>query len=210
MNEIICVANYTDGKCSYQVEREISEKEITISIFEIYKGRHYEKNTIKYKNVGEEYATPFLSWYNLIFCSNNYGAPPDYEYMHRAVQENKKTAATVYIASNSDEAKAFVETLPKECGALPYGPSMIYVYHKGRLSDYFDFERIQALYEKHGVFDVDWKKVWEYFRKDLSYFGKEKYCGFSLQSGGVREQMIVTGLILGYPVESTIAFLGYK
>lgn len=209
MKEILCSANYNDGICSFSVEKEINESNISVFINDVWDGRCIEKTRITYRNIGEEYMSPFLSWYNLFFCSNNYGPAPDYEYMHRAVQEGKKTAATVYLEPASEEGKDLVNTLPEECGSLPYGQAMIYVFHKGCLSDFFDFEKIKSLYIKHGACFVDWDKVKEYFAKDLSYFGDEQACDFSLQSGGNKEQTIITGLILGYPVESTIAYLRF-
>lgn len=187
------------------VEKETDDIYTSISIYYSRFGNPTVKK-IQYRHIGEEYLHPFLSWYNLIFCSNNYGPSPDYEYMHRAVQEGKKTAATVYLEPGSEKGKRLVNTLPEDCGSLPYGESMIYVFHKGCLSDFFDFEKIQSIYMKHGAY-VDWNSVKGYFEKDLSFFGDEQTCGFSLQSGGNKEQTIITGLILGYPVESTIAYL---
>ncbi len=205
MTEILCKANY--NCCSYLVEKETNGNNISIIVYDVRNGHHTEKGKIQYKNIGEEFSSPFLSWYNLFFCSNNYGPAPDYEYMHKAVQEGKKTAATVYLEPDSKEGKELVDSLPEDCGALPYGQSMIYVFHKGRLSDFFDFEKIKSIYTKHDVYGVDWDKAEEYFEKDLSFFGDEKDCGLSLQSGEYKEQCIVKGLILGYPVESTIALL---
>ena len=45
------------------------------------------------------YQSPYLSWYNLICCSNNYGPIPVVSYMNYAVQNGKKVAATVYPES---------------------------------------------------------------------------------------------------------------
>ncbi len=208
MREILISANYNDGMCSYLVEKVIGDGYISVVIYDVRDGRQIEGKRVQYKNIGEEYQSPFLSWYNLFFCSNNYGPAPDYEYMNHAVQEGKKTASTVYLNLESEEGKLLVSTLPKDCGFMPYGKSMIYVFHKGCLSDFFDYEQIKSLYKKHGADPVDWKVVKEYFMKDLSFFGDKQACGFSLQSVGSKEQSIITGLILGYPVESTIDYLG--
>lgn len=206
MKEILFSTNYNDGLCSYLVEKEINENNISIIAYDVWNGQHRETKKIQYRNIGEEFSAPFLSWYNLLFCSGGDPAP-DYEYMHRAVQEGKKTAATVYLNPDSKEGKKLVSTLPEDCSSLPYAEYMIYVFHKGCLSDFFDFEKVKSLYIKHGAYSIDWDRVKEYFEKDLSFFGDEQACGFSLQSGGIKEQTIITGLILGYPVESTIAYL---
>ncbi len=113
----------------------------------------------------------------------------------------------MYLSPDSVEGIQLVNKLPKNCDSLPYGQSMIYVFHKGSLLDFFDYERVRSLYEKHGAYSVKWDIVKDYFEKDLSFFGDEEACGFSLQSGGNQEQTIITGLILGYPIESTIAYL---
>ena len=84
---------------------------------------------------------------------------------------------------------------------------MIYIFHNGCLEDFSEFDRIKSLYEKYGISNVNWKKVRTLFQKDLSFFGDAEKCGFSLHSGGCREETIVTGLLLGYPIESTVDLL---
>ncbi len=192
------------------------DKEITDQIISIISSRLNEKercfteiSRIVYKNVGEEYSSPFLSWYNVIFCSRGYGIAPDYDYMHRAVQEGKKTAATVYLAPDSVEGRELVSDLPDDCSSIPYGSTMIYVFHKGKLSDYFDLDTIRKLYELHGVFSVNWAKVAEAFDMPLSFYANiEEFDGlFSGNSHPWQTRSVVEGLILGYPIESTIALI---
>lgn len=206
----------TGSSKTFQVVKSINEYEIAIIINNISAGCEFTR--ITYKNINDEFTHPFLSWYNLIFCSDcfwsipgpngvTYGPSSDRRYLNRAVQQGTKTAATVYLKPTSKEGKMLIKELPIDCAAMPYGDSMIYVYHKGSLSSFFDFERIKLIYERHGVRGIDWKVVEDYFNKELAYFGNEEICGFSLQSGGYREQIIITGLILGYPIESTIAIL---
>ena len=207
MRELIYKVKYNDGLCSYLVEKELDGETVSIIIYDTNKEPNKEVSRIRYKNTGKEYFSPFLSWYNILFCSNSYGPVPDYEYMHRAVQEGKKTAATVYLDPKSDKGKALVQNLPAHCSSVPYGDNMLYVFHKGCLADYFDFEDIHSIYEAHGAWVIDWKKVREYFYKPMSFFGNETKCGFSLQCVQGREQTIITGLLLGYPIESTISFL---
>lgn len=207
MREMLYKTSYNSGLNSFVVEKATTESTISIEIYKVKGDHKTEIGNIHFQNIGEEYVSPYLNWYNLIFCSNSYGPAPDYEYMNCAVQEGKKTAATIYMNAQSDEGKQLISSLPPDCSALPYGENMIYVFHKGRLGAFFDFDRIKSLYEKHGVFNLDWRKISELFQKDLSYFADEKKCGFSLQSGGCRAEMIVTGLLLGYPIESTVALL---
>jgi len=205
MKEIIAKAKYNYGLCEYQVEKTTEKENISITIEDL--NNDCELGRIVYKNISCEYLSPFLSWYNLIFCSNNYGPAPDYEYMHQAVQKGTKTAATIYLSCDSPEGIKVIKELPSTCGATPYGNNMIFVFRKGTLADYFDLNKIKEIYYMHGIDYLNWDKVNEYFNKPISFFGDENNCGFSLQSGGIKEEIVITGLVLGYPIESTIAFI---
>ena len=47
----------------------------------------------------------------------------------------------------------------------------------------------------------------KYFQKELSYFGNEEECEIQLHDCLGQEELAVTGLLFGYPVESTVALL---
>ena len=210
MTEILYEMTYSDctpyGK-KYRVEKETTPEMISIIVYDSQFDHNNEITRISYKNVGVEYCSPFLSWYNLLFCSNNYNLAPDYDYMTYAVQKGKKTASTVYFEPDSDEGKEIIAQLPRDCSALPYGSKMIYVFHRGCLSSFFDFDAIKSIYDYHMCFCIDWSKVRELMDKPLDFFGHEGECGFSIQSGGTPEQNVINGLLLGYPVESTVYFI---
>lgn len=211
--EILYTTEYNDLK--YRICKEELPNKIRITANRWKNSIHdYEEIcSASYKDKGAEYSSPLLSWYNLIFCSNTWGngkgicIAPDYEYMNRAVQEGKKTAATIYLASTSDEGKNLIAKLPSDCGFVPYGKTMMFVYHKGKLSDFFDYNRIRKIYENYCSTELDWVYIKALFNEPLDFFGDEACCGFSLQSGGNKEQNLITGLILGYPVESTISYI---
>ena len=205
---IILAQREDDYGRQWTIRKEIVEDFVAISVVKQAIGKPDDVVCeVKYRDIGHEYQSAFLSWENLIFCSNNYGVAPFYDYMHTAVQIGKKTAATVYLASDSQKAKQLIASLPKECDWREYGPNMIFVFHTGCLADYFDFTEIKAIYDDHGVWGIDWTWIEEQFRKPLSYFAEPEACGFSLHSGGGKEVSIVTGLILGYPLESTVSWL---
>lgn len=207
MKETLIKTEYSRGMCSYLVEKEIDEGKVSIVVYSTRKGSRNEVRRIKYIDLNIDFSSPFLSWYNLLFCSNNYGPPPDYDYMHTAVQAGTKTAATVYLKPDSNKGRELVNNLPEDCDAVPYGDYMIFVFHKGCLADYFNYDKIRAIYELYGVRMIDWAKIKDYFQKPMYFFANESQCGFSLQSGGSKEQTIITGLLLGYPIESTISIL---
>lgn len=167
-------------------------------------------SVITYQNIGETIASPLLSWHNLFFCSNNYGVAPNCDYMNTAVQKGLKTAATAYV--DCTQFKKLCSTLPVDCHAIPYesdeeNMTMAFIYRNGTLDDIFGLDRIQGIYQSHGITDMNWHLIKDDFYKPLSYFGNSANCGFDLQNGGGKESLVLTGLILGYPVESTIAWL---
>ena len=63
MKEILISANYNNGSCSYLVEKEICDSNISVVIYDVWNGRHTEKKKIQYKNIGEEYQSPLLTLY---------------------------------------------------------------------------------------------------------------------------------------------------
>ena len=181
--------------------------------------RNLDKNqngvlsVIKYQNICITLESPLLSWRNLFFCSNNYGCAPDYQYMNNAVQNGTKTAATIYM-NDTDVYKSFMDTLPTGIHAAPYGnysksehPVILFVYRDGSLASYFNFEQVMQVYRGHSVDSIDWERVKYLIEKPMNYFANEDECGFSLQSCRNNHTLVVTGLLLGYPVESTIAWL---
>lgn len=208
MAEVLYRVDYDGVRVSYRVEKETTQETITLIVYEVRTNKDDRIiSRFTYSNRIKGYDSPFLSWYNLIFCSNCCGPAPDYRYMTTAVQLGKKTAATVYIGPYTPEGKALIRNIPIDCGAVPYSDSMIYAYHRGCLSDYFDFEIIKSLYERHCHLSFDWRLVKELFNKPLSYFANSNECGFTLHGGDDREQRIVLGLLLGYPVESTVEYI---
>lgn len=199
----------------FRVEKETTPENIIINIYQIRKNESRKVCTTTYMNIGEEYIHPFLSWYNLIFCSNYYGAAPNYDYMKYAVQQNKKPVASLLLQYNSKEAMRIRENLPSIIGAMQSSncENIMYLYRNGCLADYFDFEQIKKTYSLHEIYGIDWDKIEYYFTKPLSYFCDTEKSGFNLQAGNgpdnisAKEKDILIGLVLGYPIESTIAFI---
>lgn len=159
--------------------------------------------------VAESYQSPYLSWYNLICCSNNYGPIPVLEYMNYAVQNGKKLAATVY-PHTVEEYMQMIADLTDGYYCCPYHTReyqyMLYVSKKGTLADYFDLEKIRSIYEACDV-TLDWAKIEGYFAKELSFFAREEECDVEIHNGACPEDLFITGLLFGYPVESTIALI---
>lgn len=196
--------SYKTDYYNYQLDRISEGTNRTIVLRILEKSPYGVRSVIKYQDVGVELVSQYLNWKNLIFCSNNYGVAPDCAYMNYAVQNGTKTAATAYYCGN-DERQRIIDTLPADCHAADYGSGMLYVYRDGSLDSLFGFEQVKRIYSAHMIQGIDWSKVKQYFEQPLSFFGNESECGFSLQSGGGRDESIVVGLLLGYPIESTVA-----
>ncbi len=193
--------------------------------FNVYKSRENDLNYIDigfafegeeeqiyrrifYKDEAAAYQSPYLSWYNLVFCSNNYGPVPIVEYMNTSVQEGKKLAATVYPADIIDQQRMERE-MPEDLFCVPFNPLeyqyMLYVCKEGCLADYFDLDRLLAVYESCDI-KLDREKMENYFSMTLISFAANDG-PVSLHYCEGNEEFAVVGLLFGYPIESTIALI---
>lgn len=158
----------------------------------------------------ERIQSPYLSWYNLICCSNNYGPIPKIEYMNTSVQNGKKLAATVYPNDVTEYMAMISDSGEKGYYCYPYHTReyeyLLYVSKKGTLADYFDYAEVKSVYQESGV-ELNWEKIEHYFAQELSYFGNEEVCDIQLHNGACPEDLMITGLLMGYPIESTIALI---
>ena len=146
----------------YQVDKEIHSGMVSYIIYKKKEDRLTEEQRIEFADIGIEYDSPLLRWENVIFCSASYISVTDHKYLSEAVQAGTKTAATVYVSPNSEEGKNLISKLPATCGAVEYGDSMIYVYQRGTLSDFFNFEKIKEIYIAHGCKNTNWDTVKRY------------------------------------------------
>ncbi|MCR5666800.1 MAG: hypothetical protein K6G01_08205 [Eubacterium sp.] len=162
-----------------------------------------------YDDEAAAYQSEYLSWYNLIFCSNNYGPIPVVKYMNHAVQEGKKVAATVYPVDSNEYMNIMRETF-EDYYCFPYNVEeyslMLYISKKGTLNDYFDKDAILKVYQDCGI-ELNRERMDELFAMELKDFAKKETCGFMLHECYGSENLAVLGLLFGYPVESTVALL---
>lgn len=206
---LVCSDVHDELQWTFEVYKEYRNGEYEISVIQNDGRTRTTLKTIRYLDVGEEYESPYLSWYNLIFCSNEYGVPPFCQYMNYSVQNGKKLVATVDIPAET--IKEFYSQIPETCGYEISSPdrSKALIYRKGRLSDFFDCDKVTELYVKHGVFPnkLNMQKMFEIPISEL-VSGAGAGLNFLLQhEAGDAERMAITGLLLGYPLESTVALL---
>ncbi len=201
----------TTTSITFHLYREVSGEDVTVTL--TYQFPQEDEVTCKkifFPVAAEKYQSPLLSWYNLICCSNNYGPIPVVDYMNTAVQNGKKIAATVYPNTVEDYMQMIAQLGEEEYYCCPYHPTeykyMLYVSKKGTLADYFDYDALRSLYEECGV-NLDWEKIKGYFVQELSYFANEDICDIQLHNGACPEDLMITGLLFGYPVESTVALI---
>lgn len=172
----------------------------------------------RFARIDSEYTSPYISWANLDCCG---GWVSDESYLQVAVQEGKKLYAglDIYVrqVGSQENARKEVERilseLPEGCTggfepqkvafSVPY-----FICRTGSLSDYYDIDRVLDYYEQLGVMinDADRQEVKQLSTLEIKEFGSENppidyINAYSLSS------LIVTGLLLGYPIESTVSIL---
>lgn len=212
---LIFEQNYNVGEpmepITFSLFREQEGEEVCMTLSYEFRQSGTESVTCKrfFFPVQAEYENPLLSWYNLICCSNNYGPIPVVSYMNTSVQNGKKLAATIYPES----AEIYMQTLAQvgdDFHCFPYHTLeyqyMLYISRKGSLADYFDLDEILGIYESCDV-HLDREKMEDYFSRELSWFGNEDGCPIRIHFCEGDEEFAVTGLLFGYPVESTVAVI---
>ena len=154
--------------------------------------------TYRFNNV-PEYKHPYLSWENLDHCG---GWATDDRYLLSAVNEGKKPAAQYYYGyesvpetKKSKDIEVFVE----------YIRNWVFITRTGSLNDLFDIDSIIEAYKKHDIL-LDKEELMPYMERPIMDLMKEKF--FISQANDT--ETVITGLMLGYPIESTASILwGY-
>lgn len=199
-------------KVVFALYRSQEDDRVTVSLKYHFPSAGSDEITCKrflYPVCAEGYQHPYLNWYNLICCSNNYGPIPVVSYMNYAVQNDKKPAATIYPDTASDYM-AILSEVGDDYYCFPYHPKeyryMLYISKKGKLSDFFQLDRILAVYKESGI-PLKQEKMEYYFEQELSWFGNEEVCPIEIHDCRGEEELAVVGLLFGYPVASTISLI---
>lgn len=212
--ELLLQQEYPIGgqKVVFSLYREETEDEIQVTLtyqFDMPGAEETPCKRFHYPASAEGYQSPYLSWYNLICCSNNYGPIPVVPYMNRAVQDGKKVAATVYPIDTQEYMQIIAETA-EDYYCFPFNTEeyqyMLFLSKKGTLADYFDLDQILSVYQESGL-NLDEEKMRDLFSRELSWFGKPEECPIEIHNCLGDEELASVGLLFGYPVESTIALL---
>jgi len=159
----------------------------------------------RYNNGVESISSPFISWENLNCCG---GWHFDESYLLTAVQKGKKLVSGIYFSSQK-ELDDYKENLSDEyvhfCRPpMTNGPHTTYyidVARDGTISGFINTDEVMRIYEKLGVANFDKKLLSELFTLPLHDFINGET--FDYGQPHRAEEFIITGLMLGYPIEST-------
>ncbi|RKI66720.1 hypothetical protein D7V91_11490 [bacterium 1xD42-67] len=200
-----------------QFNKVVSKGICTVKVQSKPGKRAYTHMRYVYPDVKLSVSSPFLSWENLNCCN---GWFYDTTYLLTAVQEGKKLYAgsTIFLESPSarTSAEAHLEEikaiLPDTCSA---GKEQVmnerffpfYICRRGTLQDFFNLEQVLTDYDRMGIrlSPQDRKRFFLLGDVDLEEFATGKpMCYFSCNTDA---ELIATGLLLGYPIESTASLL---
>ena len=191
-----------------------------------YRHVRYRMNNIPF------YEHPLLSWKNLDYVGGWRIAEKDEAYLYTAVQQEHKLMALftvpLYEVECPDTEKNLrsivEEKLKAMCPGLDeshelwritsvsrnyYGTYCnVTILRRGCLADFFDVKEIVGAYHRQSFDIVAQEDLEPFFHTELSDLFPEQEQPASPSNYFVRS--ILTGLVLGYPIESTVSLLnGY-
>lgn len=164
----------------------------------------YGLMTYRFNNVAE-FESPYISWANLDQCG---GWATSEAYLNTAVQRGHKLFAQI-VHHRNDEISGSPEVV---VDSRPHGRIPAYVTthicRKGSLADYYDLAAVREHYSRLGVIltDNEWIDVLLHCSLELSTFGTVD-APFDYVNASTAVELIVTGLLLGYPLESTASLI---
>ncbi len=207
--------------------REDYKKRSQVKVFSEFQGKRHILRSYRFKQIPDRFNSPFCSWDNLDCCG---GWSSDDTYLDTAVQEGKKLYAGRYQRLKSsyfpslpsrDEA---LRKFQKIVDALPDGVTAgiegrydredflhTFICREGKIADYFDLKDVFKFYGKLGLnFPQNVvAQVESLCSIEIKTFGGEAP-PFLYYQAGTPVELITTGLLLGYPIESTASILcGY-
>jgi len=189
----------------------------------------------RYKNISLDFSSPYINWENLS-CCGGLESDEDEVYLHTAVQRGKKLYAgiclTLWDEDFSEKCKPrhqlpteqdavvlisqLKDSLPDDCTMGQEEPDRegsscrfryVFVCKKGCISDFINTDDVFSAYERFGIVITDEAKE---RINELCCVPLEKYADkaiFDYANPGDGADLVVTGLLLGYPLESTAYLL---
>ena len=210
-----------ENSAGVKIIREDYKKRSRVKVFTEYRGKAYTHHSYRFNRISDRFDSPYLSWANLDCCG---GWTFDKEYLDTAVQEGKKLFADRALFLNQVTREDAIQQFQEFVVALPNGVFAdingtlfmdnylhTFICREGTIADYFDLESVFKFYAKLGVvFPASFKAE------------VKRLCGIEIKHYGGKEppylfyrsdldvELVTTGLLLGYPIESTASLLcGY-
>ena len=165
----------------------------------------YIHMTYRFKKDVAPISSPFISWENLNCCG---GWSYDKSYLLTAVQDGKKLCSGIYF-STQKELDDYKSNLPNEyvhfCRTpMVNGPHTVFyidVARHGAIRDFISPDDVMNTYAMLGVKNFNEKLLSEFLAQPLYDWISSETFDYGLPKSP--EEFILTGLMLGYPLEST-------
>lgn len=189
--------------------------------------KRYVHRVYRFNKIEAQFDSPYLSWANLDCCG---GWAYDKEYLDTAVQEGKKLFSDRSLFLNPYDTKkrltreaalqqfhAFSASLPAgifaDVNGTLSGDGFLYTFicREGTISDFLELESVFGFYEKLGLaLSTSLKaEVRRLCQIEMKCYGGNKP-PYLFYRNNTDAEVITTGLLLGYPIESTASILcGY-
>lgn len=196
-----------------------------VKVISEYTGKPYHLRTYRFKYIPDPIEVPYCSWANLDCCG---GWSFDEEYLDTAVQKGLKlfagrdTSLRHECAPNAPtfedaqhQFEVFKESLPAGVFANIDTQSdddlrsfHTFICRTGKISEYIDLDMIFGLYERLGreVSLSEKREVERLCNIQIPVFGTKR-APFWLVRAKNNIELITAGLLLGYPIESTVSIL---
>ncbi len=205
--------------------REDYKKRSQVKVFTEDRGKRYIHRSYRFNRISDRFDSPYLSWANLDCCGG--WSSGDEEYLTTAVQDGKKLYAGLtqtlkmpYFpdAPTREEAirqfQMFADALPAGViagveGTFDTGDFLhTFICREGRIADFFDLNSVFDFYKKLGLVlsQPITETVTELCSIEMRDFGGTEP-PFLYYRAGSPAELITTGLLLGYPIESTASIL---
>ena len=195
-----------------------------VKVVTSYAGKRHCIRTYRFNRTEQAIDIPYCSWANLDCCG---GWSCDEEYLDSAVQKGLKLFAGrvtslkgQYTPNNPtvDEALREFEMLKNslpsgvladvETPAVDNGCLYTFICRTGCISDHIDLATVFESYDKLGchLSEDDKKEITRLCGIEICQYGKDQAPFSYVHAAGV-VQLVVTGLLLGYPIESTVSII---
>lgn len=201
----------------FKFEQKILKNRVVVYARTYFNKEKYKTHRIyRYPLLKEYYKNRYLSWENLAYCGG-WGIEDD-DYLKSAVQEGKKLVAN-FCANKKEKLLTKDEAEQKNMGVLveelPFGQedNSVTYFKKGTLANYYNLDEVINSYKLLCFLPEAYiTKLKEVFSSDIESIVKGKFYDNIYNPNPTYNyddwwQLIVTGLLLGYPLESTAAIL---